>query len=577
MNVSQNEITFKLYLYPLSTIVLSKKIDYPTQEEISRINSAIKSKDKDYLLKVIEDHSPKYIYNLKLDKNNNLSLFHKLILLDLTSIFIFLCDKLSEKFRLKSSLREGSDSSNSRDQGRNSHNNNSKALSLDEKSTYDNEENPLIKYKEKEITLNDILTLKDKSGNTPMLFAAFRGNLTAMKKMIELGIGYYDLNNAGLNIIHMAAQSDSPQIIVYFKEKYNFDLFQNDYLKNNALHWACSSGSKAVFDYLMLYINKELGNEEIINSVNNQGQSALHITVLTSGSISTIKKLIKKGIDINIKDRNGLTVNDIVKNKKKYENIEKVISDYTDKSCLGLNHHINDDLNKYFKYIFFIILSLFILSSIIFIFIPYLKFTQYISTSEEYLFYFSTILFLSFFIYITFSNPGIIQKNELESWIDIIESGKKIEKMCPYCKVELNKFSKHCFLCNKCIEAYDHHCHWINNCVGNGNKSFFIAFIFFLWLNLGFDCYISFLLFMDGYTRNSGNYILENKLVKNIYGGIIFLVSLFFIFPVSYLIYMQYKNKDAQKEVQTYLKEVKELNLDLDDKNERLLLDNNDI
>ena len=577
MNVSQNEITFKLYLYPLSTIVLSKKIDYPTQEEISRINSAIKSKDKDYLLKVIEDHSPKYIYNLKLDKNNNLSLFHKLILLDLTSIFIFLCDKLSEKFRLKSSLREGSDSSNSRDQGRNSHNNNSKALSLDEKSTYDNEENPLIKYKEKEITLNDILTLKDKSGNTPMLFAAFRGNLTAMKKMIELGIGYCDLNNAGLNIIHMAAQSDSPQIIVYFKEKYNFDLFQNDYLKNNALHWACSSGSKAVFDYLMLYINKELGNEEIINSVNNQGQSALHITVLTSGSISTIKKLIKKGIDINIKDRNGLTVNDLVKNKKKYENIEKVISDYTDKSCLGLNHHINDDLNKYFKYIFFIILSLFILSSIIFIFIPYLKFTQYISTSEEYLFYFSTILFLSFFIYITFSNPGIIQKNELESWIDIIESGKKIEKMCPYCKVELNKFSKHCFLCNKCIEAYDHHCHWINNCVGNGNKSFFIAFIFFLWLNLVFDCYISFLLFMDGYTRNSGNYFLENKLVKNIYGGIIFLVSLFFIFPVSYLIYMQYKNKDAQKEVQTYLKEVKELNLDLDDKNERLLLDNNDI
>ena len=47
-----------------------------------------------------------------------------------------------------------------------------------------------------------------------MLFAAFRGNLKKKKKMIELGIGYYDLNNAGLNIIHMAAQSDSPQIIL---------------------------------------------------------------------------------------------------------------------------------------------------------------------------------------------------------------------------------------------------------------------------------------------------------------------------------------------------------------------------
>ena len=229
---------------------------------------------------------------------------------------------------------------------------NSKALSLDEKSTFDIEESPFNinkeKEKEKEITLIDLLTLKDKAGNTPMLFAAFRGNLTAMKKMISMGIGYNDLNNAGLNIIHMAAQSDSPKIVVYFKEKYNFDLFRNDYLKNNAIHWACSSGSKAVFDFLMLYINKESGNENVINSVNNQGQTALHITILTSGSISTIKKLIKKGIDINIKDNNGLTALDLVRDKKKYENIEKVIFDYTDKNCLGLNHHINDDLNKYF-------------------------------------------------------------------------------------------------------------------------------------------------------------------------------------------------------------------------------------
>ena len=198
--------------------------------------------------------------------------------MDYTSLFINLCDKLAEKFKQKSSLREGSDSSNSRDQGRNSLNNiNSKALSLDEKSTYDIEENPLIFNKEKEITLNDILSIKDKAGNTPMLFAAFRGNLIVMKKMISLGIGFHELNNAGLNIIHMAAQSDSPKIIVYFKEKYNFDLFQNDYLKNNALHWACSSGSKSVLDYLMLYINKESGNQNVINAVNNQGQTALHI------------------------------------------------------------------------------------------------------------------------------------------------------------------------------------------------------------------------------------------------------------------------------------------------------------
>ena len=498
--------------------------------------------------------------------------------MDLTNLFISLCDKLAEKFKLKSSLKENSDSSNSRDQGRNSHNNiNSNALSLDEKSTYDIEENPLNFNKEKEITLNDILTIKDKAGNTPMLFAAFRGNLTVMKKMIDMGIGYHDLNNAGLNIIHMAAQSDSPAIVVYFKEKYNFDLFQNDHLNNNTLHWACSSGAKAVFDFLMLYINKEHGNENMINSVNSQGQSALHITILTSGSISTIKKLIKKGIDINIRDNNGLTALDLVKDKKKFENIEKVIIDYTNKGFFGLNHHINDNLNKYFKYILFIVLSIIILSSIEFLFIPYLKYTQYIYYSGEYSFYFSAIIFIALFIFITFSNPGIMVKNEIESWIDIIESGKRIDKMCPYCKVELGKFSKHCFLCNQCIEIYDHHCHWINNCVGNGNKPYFIAFIISLWCNLVIDCYITLLVFLDKSKSKSGNYILENVFFKYIYSSIIFLVSLFFIFPVSYLIYMQYKNKESQKEVQTYLKEVEGLDLNiLDDKNEQLLKEHHD-
>ena len=498
--------------------------------------------------------------NIKLNKSNNLSLFHKLILLEQTSIFISLCDKLSEKFKYKFPLKESSNSSNSQDQGRNSLNNiNSKALSLDEKSTYDVEESPFIFNKEKEITLIDILSTKDNAGNTPMLFAAFRGNLTAMKKMISLGIGFHDVNNAGLNIIHMAAQSDSAKIIVYFKEQYNFDLFQNDYLQNNAIHWACSSGSKAAFDFLMSYINEENGNTNVINSVNNQGQTALHITVLTSGSISTIKKLIKKGIDINIKDNNGLTVNDLVKDRKEYANIEKVIFDYTYKNCLGLNHHINDKKNKYFKYIVFISLSILVLCSIKFMFIPYLKYVEFISYVEENLFNISTIIFVALFIFITMSNPGIIPKNESENWINIIESEKKLEQMCPYCKVELKRESKHCFLCNKCIENYDHHCHWINNCVGNKNKQYFIAFIISLWVNLVIDCYITLEIFTARPNGKIGNYILENKIFKIFYGGILFLISLFFIFPVSYLIYLQYQNRDDQKEVQTYFKEIKEM------------------
>ena len=170
------------------------------------------------------------------------------------------------------------------------------------------------------------------------------------------------------------------------------------------------------------------------------------------------------------------------------------------------------------------------------------------------------------------SDPGEIKKNNSESWLDIVESAKKLEKICPYCKVELDRFSKHCFLCNKCIEIYDHHCHWINNCVGNKNKPFFIAFVLSLWFNLIIDCYIIIQIFFAKPNGKRGNYILENYYFKVFYGGIVFIISLFFVFPVSYLIYMQIKSKDNQREVQTYLKEVKELTQDLeDDKSEKLI------
>ena len=486
-------------------------------------------------------------------------------------MFIEIVDKFSEKFKSepkqislqKESLDSNSNSNNS------SNNNNNKVkplLNLDEKSTYEVEDN------NNQMTLINLLSKKDKGGNTPMLFAAFRGNIKIMEKMINLGVKYDCTNNAGLNIIHMAAQSDCANVIIYFKEKYNFELFKNDDLNNNSLHWACSSGSKSALDYLLLYINKENNNESIIDSINNQGQSALHITVLTTGSISTIKKLIKKNININIKDNNGLTVLDLVKDNDKYKNIEKIIIEYTYKNCLGLNYHINDKRNKYFKFISFNILSFFIIFSIFYLFFPFLQREEYNSPILELIFYISTIIFLSSYLYIAVSDPGIIEKNDNETWIQIIERGKNINKMCPYCKVEQGKFSKHCFLCNKCIEIFDHHCHWINNCVGHLNKPYFIGFVISLLINLIIDAFIACNVLMIQPSGKSDKYYMDNVLFKSVYSSIVLLLSLFFTFPVGYLIYMQCKNKDAQKEVQTYYKEVKELKEDKNnDKNENLL------
>ena len=473
-------------------------------------------------------------------------------------MFNKIVDKFDEKFNKKGLQKESLDSNRS--------NTNAKTLlSLEEKSTYDAEEN-------NEISLVNLLSLKDKGGNTPMLFAAFRGNIKIMEKMIDLGVKYDCVNNAGLNIIHMAAQSDCANVIVYFKEKYNFNLFQNDDLNNNSLHWACSSGSKSALDYLLLYINKENNNENIVNCTNSQGQTAMHITILTTGSVSTIKKLIKKNIDINIKDNNGLSVPDLVKENEKYKNLEKIIIEYTHKNCLGLNYHINDKRNKYIKFIMFNILGFFIISSFIYSFFPFLKREGFDSSFLETIFYISTITFLCFYFYIIRSDPGLITKNNNDTWIDIIKSGKNINKMCPYCMVELSKFSKHCFLCNKCIEVFDHHCHWINNCVGHKNKPYFIGFIISLLITLTIDSFICLNILLIQSNGLSEKYYMDNEFFRYVYTLVVLLLALFFIFPVSYLLYMQCKNKDNQKEVQTYYKEVKELQQDIDnDKTEKLL------
>ena len=473
-------------------------------------------------------------------------------------MFNKIVDKFDEKFNKKGLQKESLDSNRS--------NTNAKTLlSLEEKSTYDAEEN-------NEISLVNLLSLKDKGGNTPMLFAAFRGNIKIMEKMIDLGVKYDCVNNAGLNIIHMAAQSDCANVIVYFKEKYNFNLFQNDDLNNNSLHWACSSGSKSALDYLLLYINKENNNENIVNCTNSQGQTAMHITILTTGSVSTIKKLIKKNIDINIKDNNGLSVQDLVKENEKYKNLEKIIIEYTHKNCLGLNYHINDKRNKYIKFIMFNILGFFIISSFIYSFFPFLKREGFDSSFLETIFYISTITFLCFYFYIIRSDPGLITKDNNDTWIDIIKSGKNINKMCPYCMVELSKFSKHCFLCNKCIEVFDHHCHWINNCVGHKNKPYFIGFIISLLITLSIDSFICLNILLIQSNGLSEKYYMDNEFIRYVYTVVVLFLSLFFILPVSYLLYMQCKNKDNQKEVETYYKEVKELQQDIDnDKTEKLL------
>ena len=418
-----------------------------------------------------------------------------------------------------------------------------------------------------DLSLIKLLSLRDDGGNTPILYAAFKGHLNIVIKLIELGVSYEEKNNAGLNIIHMAAQGDNPNIIVYLKEKYDIDLFEEvDDLQNDALHWACASGSKMALDFLLLYINEKNNNLDVVNHVDKQGQTALHVTILTTGSTSTIKKLIKKGIDLSIRDKNGLTVFDLVKENPKYGNMEKVLIEYSQKNCIGLNYHINDKRNKYFKFVLFVILAIIINFIMIYSFMPYLHENlknSFLKHLNRYLFYPLFTIFFASYIYIIFSDPGVMINKKNQTWLEIVTTQKSINKMCPYCRVEQTKFSKHCFLCNKCIEVFDHHCHWINNCVGSGNKNYFIFFVCILLATLLVDTFISAEVFFTTrvHQDKEEEYYINNYYYRHLLSLILFLITGFFFFPVCYILYLQLKNPvmNQQKETQLYYKELKEI------------------
>ena len=486
-------------------------------------------------------------------------LFHKIVLLDLFDMFDEAIRKFQEKLKNQKEIKTPFHNENIDTSNTNDYNNKLNESNADKNSAKESDDSV-------DLSLVKLLSLRDDGGNTPLLYAAFKGHLKMVIKLIELGVSYEEKNNAGLNIIHMAAQGDNPNIIVYLKEKFDIDLFDEvDDLQNDALHWACASGSKLALDFLLLYIDEKYNNLDVVNHVDKQGQTALHVTILTTGSTSTIKKLIKKGIDLNIRDKNGLTVLDLVKENPKYANLEKVILEYSQKNCIGLNYHINDKRNKYFKFVLFIILAVFINLIMICSFMPYLRKNlknKFLKYTNWYLFYPLSIIFFISYIYIIFSDPGIMKNKKNESWLDIVTSGKVINKMCPYCRVDHTKFSKHCFLCNKCIEVFDHHCHWINNCVGSGNKTYFIIFVCILLATLLIETLISAEVFFT--TRIHGKedeYYINNFYYRHLLSLILFLITGFFFFPVCYILYLQLKNPitNQQKETQLYYKELKEI------------------
>ena len=449
----------------------------------------------------------------------------------------------------------------------------------------------LIKEKISENDLKSYVNMPDEDSNTPLLYATFKGNYEKVDCLIKNGAKVEMRNFMGLSVMHMAAEGDKPNMLIYFKEKYGFSVNDRDFPGNTPLHWACHMAAENSINFLLSWIND-------INILDRKGQTPLHLGIYYLRP-KLIKKLLRKGADVNLKDNSGRSVMDILNDPKlKVQNFKHVLrvihNNEQFKLCVYPNENKDKDNKENFKELFngfkdndlkeqlldkntnkeenpsksyltyqrifnsvmFICLHLFFELLIFFFLLPRLNNYSYYIT-----FWFLILsLFISFFI-INRSDPGFLEAKDNLTWLQMVEQKIHINEYCPYCRVKKTNKVKHCHVCKKCVNGFDHHCNWIDNCVGGKNKIRFLVFVSITLFNLIFNFCVG----LDALTmgniqnstglKNNSKYDFMNNIedilnmrwmfnckISDLIAIMVIIVSTFFFIPVAYVLWIQVKN-----------------------------------
>ena len=313
---------------------------------------------------------------------------------------------------------------------------------------------------------------KNSKGYNALLYSAFRGNLEIFNKLMENGADISITNSSGLNVLHLAAQGNYPNIIIFAIEKYKFDINSKDVKGNSALHWAVYSNSKETVDYL-IYYNID------INLKDNDGDTALQIAMRKGNHF-----LVKRIRD----DFSGLLNGNELEDDKNKTNENSDALNQSDIFSLKylMNKLMGENSKNSQSSRFLIIISVLEGINQIIILFGYCNYFM----SMVFFILFSMLLF--FYFATSKSDPGHILNECINSLTLLAQQGEDMKSICPWCINYIEKTTHHCFLCKKCIRYQQFHDIFVNNCIGKYNFSLYISFLYFLGINSCFKFIISF-------------------------------------------------------------------------------------
>ena len=418
---------------------------------------------------------------------------------------------------------------------------------------------------ESKMALSNFINEKTNEGITALHYAAYKGNITIAKLLIENGAVVEMVTNRGKNVMHLAAEGNQPSIMYYFIAYQAQDIISIDDYGSTPLHWACYAGAEeAVLFLLSLKANIDAKDKEGITPLNLAVQSKRE---------KIVKLLLQRGADKTIDNNRHETPWDVAVKKNYFEMINLLKDkDYNPLCTLETPIEYVKPDNIYKKFIFFI----FIVPEIVLLFgvLPYLDTSEIIVNTVFFVFAFLSYIFL------LAKEPGEMKNEELlrdangeNPLKTLIDKNQELKMYCPFCYVRKTGKGKHCFICNKCIEGFDHHCFWINKCIGRKNVCAYFTFLFLSFIYVFTSIYVSVMCINNDVYIPPDRWIWDdiaiardNMGLKVLCVGFVLIVAVFLSFPLFFLIMIQVltwlkviRKKETIEEVDKKNKEKKEI------------------